>query len=89
MVLGGYVSHFEQGAREEAAFEPWFRSYYEGVLPMPEAQTRREAIVAAGYEMAPLLAQAWDSFRQPEADVSGLLPHLSMPVLWRGPSVTR
>jgi 4,5:9,10-diseco-3-hydroxy-5,9,17-trioxoandrosta-1(10),2-diene-4-oate hydrolase len=79
--IGFTVAHFEQGVRGEAAFEPWFRSYYEGILVTFEAQERRAEIVAAGYESAPVLAQAWDSFRQPEANLVPLLPRLSMPVL--------
>jgi len=82
LFIGTLVDHFEQGARGEARFEPWFRDYYRDILVTPEAAARREAIVAAGYEHAAVLAQAWRSFATPEANLEALIPGLTMPVLF-------
>lgn len=85
LFAGLYISHlvgrFERGVREEARFEPWYRDYYEGILVTPEAEARRAVIVAAGYEMAPVLADAWRSFARPEARLHSLLPRITLPVL--------
>ncbi|QSQ27079.1 alpha/beta hydrolase [Pyxidicoccus parkwayensis] len=85
LFAGIYISHlvgrFERGVRQEARFEAWFRDYYDGILVTPEAAGRKEAIVAAGYEMAPVLVDAWKSFATPEARLHSLLPRLTMPTL--------
>jgi len=82
LFIGNLVSHFEQGERNEARFEPWFRGYYADILVTESSRAQRERIVAAGYEHAPLLAQAWRSFAAPEANVGALIPTLTMPVLF-------
>jgi 4,5:9,10-diseco-3-hydroxy-5,9,17-trioxoandrosta-1(10),2-diene-4-oate hydrolase len=74
------VSRFRRGAAGEARFGAWFADYYADVLLGPEAEPRRDAIVAAGYESAPRLVEAWTSFAQPEADLRAGLPSLHMPV---------
>jgi 4,5:9,10-diseco-3-hydroxy-5,9,17-trioxoandrosta-1(10),2-diene-4-oate hydrolase len=74
------VSRFERGVAGEARFHDWFADYYADVLPSAEATARREAIVAAGYESAPRLVEAWQSFAQPDADLRAGLGRLSMPV---------
>jgi pimeloyl-ACP methyl ester carboxylesterase len=81
LYMGNLIRHFEQGERNEARFEAWYRDYYADLLITPEAASRRTAIVAAGYEHAPLLVQAWHSFSQPEADLTGLVPQVTAPVL--------
>jgi 4,5:9,10-diseco-3-hydroxy-5,9,17-trioxoandrosta-1(10),2-diene-4-oate hydrolase len=74
------VSRFRRGVAGEARFRDWFADYYADILLGPEAETRRVAIVAAGYESAPRLVEAWTSFAQPEADLRSGLPLLRMPV---------
>ena len=74
------VSRFRRGAAGEARFRAWFASYYAGILLGPEAQARRDAIVAAGYDSAPRLVEAWTSFAQPEADLRASLSSLRVPV---------
>lgn len=81
LFIGNLVRHFEAGAREEAGFADWFRGYYGEVLITPAAAAQREAIIAAGYESAPVLAQAWRSFATSEANLTPLLPRLTMPTL--------
>jgi len=72
---------FEHGASVRS-FQSWFARYYRQVLPRAEAAWRREEIVANGARMAPVLAQAWNSFAAPEADIRDLIPSLRMPVLY-------
>lgn len=74
------VSRFRRGVVGEARFRDWFADYYADILLGPEAEPRRVAIVAAGYESAPRLVEAWTSFAQPEADLRSSLPLLRMPV---------
>jgi pimeloyl-ACP methyl ester carboxylesterase len=74
------VSRFRSGVAGDASFGDWFARYYAGILLGPEAADRRKAIVAAGYESAPRLVEAWTSFAQPEADARPGLPRLDMPV---------
>jgi 4,5:9,10-diseco-3-hydroxy-5,9,17-trioxoandrosta-1(10),2-diene-4-oate hydrolase len=80
--IGTLVDHFEQGERNEARFEPWFRHYYDDILVTEAASPQRERIVAAGYEHAALLGQAWRSFATPEANLEALIPRVTMPVLF-------
>jgi 4,5:9,10-diseco-3-hydroxy-5,9,17-trioxoandrosta-1(10),2-diene-4-oate hydrolase len=74
------VSRFERGVAGEERFRDWFAGYYEDVLLGDEARVRRDAIVAAGYESAPRLVEAWKSFARPDADLRAGLPSLRMPV---------
>ncbi|MDP2272377.1 MAG: alpha/beta hydrolase [Archangium sp.] len=80
--IGLLVDHFEQGERNEARFEPWFRRYYEDILVTEEARPQRDRIVAAGYEHATVLAQAWRSFAAPGPNLVSLIQRVSMPVLF-------
>jgi len=72
---------FVRAASDPAAFQAWFASYYDDVLPMPHAANQRERIVASGLEVAPLLAQAWRGFSRPENDLRSRMPGLRVPVL--------
>jgi pimeloyl-ACP methyl ester carboxylesterase len=74
------VSRFRSGVAGEARFREWFADYYADVLLGAEAEHRRDAIVAAGYESAPRLVEAWTSFAQQEADLRSGLPSLRAPV---------
>ena len=69
-VIAGMVRFFAAGERRARWFPRAFAAYYRLVLPGKPAAAQRERIVAAGPDMAPLLKQAWDSFRQPDAEVS-------------------
>jgi pimeloyl-ACP methyl ester carboxylesterase len=81
LVIGHYQSKFEAGARGDAHFKPWFRDWYASVLITPEARAQRDAIVESAYEIAPVLVQAWASFKTGESDVRALAKGLRMPVL--------
>jgi pimeloyl-ACP methyl ester carboxylesterase len=76
----GYVQRkMSQGARGDADFAAWFAGYYADLLITPAARQQRDAIVASGYETAPLLAEAWQSF-QANTDLRPLAKSLKMPV---------
>jgi 4,5:9,10-diseco-3-hydroxy-5,9,17-trioxoandrosta-1(10),2-diene-4-oate hydrolase len=73
---------FEKAASGDAGFPAWFRRYYQQVLPRPEAAWRREEIVAGCEKAAPVLAEAWRSFAEPEADIRPVLRGLRIPILF-------
>lgn len=76
------VRFFEAGALGARWF-PWaFGLYYRLVLSGKPAHPQRNRIVAAGPEMAPILVQAWRSFGDADADLSGRVSSLSLPVLF-------
>jgi 4,5:9,10-diseco-3-hydroxy-5,9,17-trioxoandrosta-1(10),2-diene-4-oate hydrolase len=76
------VRHFRAGADGDASFREWFSDYSSKILVTPEAAAHRQAIVDAGYETAPRLVEAWESFRRPEADLRPIIPRVTMPVLF-------
>jgi pimeloyl-ACP methyl ester carboxylesterase len=82
MVINLLVKFFEAGALGARWF-PWaFGLYYRLVLSGKPAHPQRNRIVAAGPEMAPILVQAWRSFGEAEADLSGKVASLGLPVLF-------
>lgn len=74
------VARFRRGAAGDARFRDWFAGYYADILLGTAAAQRRAAIVAAGYESAPRLVEAWTSFARAEADLRAGLPALRQPV---------
>jgi pimeloyl-ACP methyl ester carboxylesterase len=81
-VIAGMVRFFGAGERGASWFARTFAAYYTLVLPAKSAAEQRARIVAAGPEMAPVLKQAWDSFRQPEADLRARAVKLAVPTLF-------
>lgn len=78
--IGALTSFFQAGARRAWWFKAAFAAYYAMVLP--RAPKRRREIVDTAYEIAPLLAQAWASFAQPEADIRRLAEKVKAPTLF-------
>jgi 4,5:9,10-diseco-3-hydroxy-5,9,17-trioxoandrosta-1(10),2-diene-4-oate hydrolase len=74
------VARFRRGAAGDARFRDWFAGYYADILLGTAAAQRRAAIVAAGYESAPRLVEAWTSFARADADLRAGLPALRQPV---------
>jgi pimeloyl-ACP methyl ester carboxylesterase len=74
-----FVRFFAAGARGARWFMPLFALYYRRIV-LPRAPEQRERIIAAGYELAPLLRDAWQSFGAPEADLRARLPSITAPV---------
>jgi pimeloyl-ACP methyl ester carboxylesterase len=81
-VIAGMVKFFGAGERGAGWFAWAFAAYYRLVLPAKPAAEQRARIVAAGPEMSPLLKQAWNSFRQPEADLRERAMKLAVPTLF-------
>jgi pimeloyl-ACP methyl ester carboxylesterase len=81
-VIAGMVKFFGAGARGATWFPRAFVAYYRLVLPSKPAAAQRARIVAAGPEIAPVLKQAWDSFRQPDADLRARATGLKVPVFF-------
>ncbi len=73
---------FAAGARGARWFPRLFSAYYKMVLRQPAAADTRARIISAGRELAPLLAQAWASFAEPDDDLTALAPGVACPVLF-------
>ena len=71
---------FRAGASGAGWYDAAFTLYYRMVLPAPAADARRREIVADGRRLAPILAEAWDSFGRPEADLRALAAGLNLPI---------
>jgi 4,5:9,10-diseco-3-hydroxy-5,9,17-trioxoandrosta-1(10),2-diene-4-oate hydrolase len=81
VAIGRMAALFRAGAKGARWFPAAFAAYYRHlVLPSPAARERREPIIAAGRELAPLLADAWSGFREPSGDLRALAPRLALPV---------
>jgi len=76
------VRFFEAGAKGARWFPAAFGLYYHLILSGQTAAAQRARIIAAGREMAPILSQAWRSFGEAEADLSGRVGMLHPPVLF-------
>lgn len=81
-VIAAMVRFFRAGAGGSRWFAIGFAAYYRLVLPARPAREQRDRIVEAGPVMAPIMAQAWDSFRQPEADLRQSAKDLRLPTLF-------
>jgi 4,5:9,10-diseco-3-hydroxy-5,9,17-trioxoandrosta-1(10),2-diene-4-oate hydrolase len=72
---------FAAGTRKAWWFGPTFWAYYTFlVLPSSAARAQRKRIIAAGYDVAALLRDAWLSFGKPEADLRAIAATLDVPV---------
>lgn len=80
MICRSMARFFSAGVRGKNWFGKAFELYYGSVLPSPEAAAQRARIVAAGYDSAPVLAQAWSSFALAHADARMLTPQIRCPV---------
>ncbi|MBU6373318.1 MAG: alpha/beta hydrolase [Alphaproteobacteria bacterium] len=80
-VIRRMAGFFAAGARGARWFPAAFRWYYQRlVLPQPAAASRRAEIIAAGCGLAPLLAEAWRGFAEPDADLRACARGLAVPV---------
>jgi pimeloyl-ACP methyl ester carboxylesterase len=73
---------FTAGANGARWYPRAFAVYYRFVLSGRGAAAQRQRISTAAREVAPVLAQAWRSFGRPDADVRGLAPRITCPVLF-------
>jgi pimeloyl-ACP methyl ester carboxylesterase len=75
-----FVSFFSAGVKRARWFRWMFAVYYRLVLRSQAAARQRARIIAAAYETAPLLRDAWRSFGQPSADLRALASSLEVPI---------
>lgn len=80
--LAGMGRFFAAGTRRARWFPAAFALYYRLVLRGRDAAAQRERIVASGFEIAPVLHQAWQSFAAAAADLRALAPEIRCPVLF-------
>jgi 4,5:9,10-diseco-3-hydroxy-5,9,17-trioxoandrosta-1(10),2-diene-4-oate hydrolase len=76
------VRFFRAGERGRTWFAPLFALYYRTLLRGAPARSQRQRIVAAAYELAPLLRQAWEGFAEPSTDLRSEAARLAVPVLF-------
>ena len=79
VAIGFMVAFFAAGARGAPWFETAFAAYY-SALVLPRAPQRRRAIITQSRALAPLLAEAWRGFAQPDADLRAIASALPVPV---------
>ncbi len=79
---GMMEAFFRAGEKKRTWFGPVFGAYYRTILRKGPIAEHRKRIVAAGYDHAPVLAQAWHSFASPNADIRGLSATIGCPVLF-------
>jgi 4,5:9,10-diseco-3-hydroxy-5,9,17-trioxoandrosta-1(10),2-diene-4-oate hydrolase len=78
---GVFVRFFKAGVRRAWWYKPAFHLYYRFmVLPSPAAAPQRKRITRAATELAPLGRDAWESFRQKDADIRAVAQALDVPV---------
>lgn len=73
---------FRAGGRGAWWFPALFALYYRGILRRRPARAQRARIVASGREIAGVLAEAWESFADPAADLGPVIPSVTCPVLF-------
>ncbi len=78
---GMMESFFRAGVKKRRWFRYAFSAYYRTVLRTGPIAAHRGRIVAAGYDQARVLAEAWHSFAQPDADLRVLCTAIASPVL--------
>jgi len=78
---GAFARLFAAGERRARWFDKAFHFYYRKVvLPTPAASEQRKRIIKAGYEIAPILREAWIGFSNPDADIRHIATSLDIPV---------
>jgi pimeloyl-ACP methyl ester carboxylesterase len=80
-VCNAFARFFDAGARRAWWFKRAFSLYYRFfVLSSGSASAQRRRIVAAAYDIAPVLRDAWRGFGAPAADIRATAKHLDIPV---------
>lgn len=76
-----FMLFFQAGTRGMRGFPYLFGLYYRFmILPSPAAAVQRQHIIDSAYEIAPVLRNAWYSFKQPEADLRAVAAGLDIPI---------
>lgn len=81
LFCSAFARFFQAGSKGRHWYAGTFSFYYRRlVLPSPAAAQQRQRIIAASYELAPVLASAWTHFGQADADIRALALALDVPV---------
>jgi len=80
--LNYMIRFFQQGVKGKPGFKSRFEKMYKRILITPVAADRRKDIVQDAYLLAPLLVQAWTSFKSKDEDVRPLIKTINCPVLF-------
>ena len=78
--IGLLAAMFRAGSRRAWWYPAAFALYYGLVLP--RAPERRRQIIASAYDIAPVLAEAWEGFAAPESDLRELAECIQTPTLF-------
>lgn len=80
-IVALFVRFFRAGERGASWFGWAYKLYYRWIVwPASAAAEQRRRIIQAGYEMAPILRCAWESFAEPQADVRDIAAALDIPI---------
>jgi pimeloyl-ACP methyl ester carboxylesterase len=80
--LNYMVHFFKKGAANKKSFQNQFSNYYKKVLTSDTANERKNEIIKDAYQLAPLLVQAWTSFKTKDEDLRPLIETVQCPVLF-------
>jgi pimeloyl-ACP methyl ester carboxylesterase len=80
--LNYMIRFFKQGVNHQLNFQSKFSSYYKKVLLSEAAKDRRDEIVEGAFQLAPLLVEAWTSFKSKEEDLRPFIETINCPVLF-------
>ena len=80
--LNYMINFFKKGVYNKENFQYKFSKYYKKVLTSDTATERRNEIVKDAYKLAPLLVQAWTSFKSKDEDLRPLIETIKCPVLF-------
>ena len=76
-----FILFFQAGTHGMWGFPTLFRLYYRHmILPSPAAAAQRQLIIDSASNIAPVLRDAWYSFKQPEADIRAVAASLDIPI---------
>jgi len=81
-VCRAFSRTFAAGARGAGWYPALFSLYYRLVLPRRPARAQRHRIIASARETAGVLAEAWASFAEPDADIREVLYRLQGPIFF-------
>ena len=80
--LNYMIKFFQEGAHNSPNFTHQFEKYYRKVLITEVSEQRRKEIINDCFTLAPLLVQAWASFKSKEEDLRSLIPTIHCPILF-------
>jgi pimeloyl-ACP methyl ester carboxylesterase len=82
LFINYYINFFKKGVGHKPSFQRDYEKYYERVLPSATSAARRKELTEHAYELAPLLVQAWTSFKQKNEDLRTMISGVHCPVLF-------